>query len=448
MIPLRLQVCSRGTSGVGMGRSITLGEIEKLLRRQLDDNFTTISANEYDDTSRSIVEMLNALNNQRSELTQRHTTDLDESEKRLRRIIESTPVGICITNEDGIYEYVNPTYCRLYGYDERELIGNSFLIVVPAEHREELARLHAEFMGRRYELRGEWSVVKKGGLPMSILADAAYIIDTDHRPKKVTFVLDITERKRAEELLEQTVEQLNLEIQRREILEQTKNEVERMIRHDLRNPLNGIMAAAEILMADDLSDEQRDLCVMIRESGGKLNSMLSASMDLVRMERGSYVLKAEPVDLCAVLKTVRQEMRPLAGSEGVTVAFILDGEPMDWDSKLPLEGETLYVADLFANVIRNAVEGSKRGDTVTVKLTSGETYEISIHNTGVVPDEIRDIFFERYATAGKKSGTGLGTYVAALITKVHNGTIAFETDEQKGTTVRISLPQTQPRPTS
>jgi len=424
-------------------RTISLAEVAELLRSQLNNQYVPLSESEFDDESRHLVGALNAMHNRELALTESFNTDLERSEKRLRQIIESTPVGICITNEDGLYEFVNPTYCRLYGYDESELVGKSFLTVVPPEHHEELTRLHSEFMGRRYELRGEWSVVKKGGIPMSILADAAYIVDIDNKPKKVTFVLDITERKRSEELLERTVEQLNTEMKRREVLEQTKNEVERMIRHDLRNPLNGIMAAAEILMADELNDEQRELCVMIRESGGKLNSMLSASMDLVRMESGNYVLRSETLDLISVLKTVRQEMRPLAGSAGVGVEFRLDGEELQWDGTLLLEGEALYIADLFANLIRNAVEGSKRGDTVTIRITTGDIYTTSIHNTGVVPEAIRDVFFERYATFGKKAGTGLGTYVAALITKVHNGTITFETSEKTGTTVTVSLPRKQ-----
>lgn len=430
-------------------KTLTLAQVKDLLAMQLDGSYVPLEPADYDDpVARALAANLNEIHTNRDDLQQNYNTELKRSEERLRRIIESTPVGICITNEDGLYEYVNPTYLRLYGYDEEELLGESFLTVVPDEHKDELAHLHAEFMGRRYELRGEWSVVKKDGSPLSILADAAYITDIDGKPKKVTFVVDISERKRAEELLRTTVDRLNEEIAQRTMLEKTKNEVERMIRHDLRNPLNGIMAAAEILMTDDITDEQRELCLVIRESGGKLNSMLSASMDLVRMESGTYVLKRETVDLVSVLKGIRQEMRPLAVSAGVGVRFLLDGSELNWSDSLPLEGETLYVSDMLANIIRNAVEGSKRGDTVTVELTSGETHTISVHNSGVVPAEIRDVFFERYATSGKKNGTGLGTYVAALISRVHNGDIRFETSETKGTTVEITLPRHQPSQSS
>jgi PAS domain-containing protein len=52
------------------------------------------------------------------------------SEARLRTIIDSTPLGICITNEDGIFEYVNDAYCRIYGYAPTELIGEHFTKIV------------------------------------------------------------------------------------------------------------------------------------------------------------------------------------------------------------------------------------------------------------------------------------------------------------------------------
>jgi PAS domain S-box-containing protein len=117
-------------------------------------------------------------------------------------VIEKTPVAICITNEKHLYEYVNPAYCKLYGYEFDELIGESFLIVVPEEFQTELVSLHDQFMNREYELEGNWEVVRKDGTRLQILANAAYVVDEQGRPKKVTFVLDVTEKMNAIEKVE------------------------------------------------------------------------------------------------------------------------------------------------------------------------------------------------------------------------------------------------------
>jgi PAS domain S-box-containing protein len=431
-----------------MSESIDLSEVTSLLKELHSGTYREIPVDDSpSEERRQFVSALNALAAQKSDLIQNYNEDLKQSETRLRNIIESTPVGICITDEQGYFEYMNPTYCKLYGYEPSDLIGNHFTMMVPEKNRETLIHLHSEFMGRRYELRGEWEVVRADGSPMAIIADAAYIIDVDGLPKKVTFVLDISERKKAEELLEQTVNQLNEEIRQREELERVKTEVERMIRHDLRNPLNGVIAAAEIMMADDLTAEHRELCVIIRESGRKLDSMLSSSMDLVKMEEGTYELRARPMNLVEVLKEVRRETEPLAANSNIEVRYKIDGEPMRGSELLQMEGERLYLADALANLVRNAIEASGSGNEVQVDVTSGDDFQIAIHNTGVVPEEIRTVFFDRYATSGKKGGTGLGTYVAALITRMHSGSIDYTTSEQDGTTVSLILPKTQPRAT-
>ncbi len=112
-------------------------------------------------------------------------------------VVEKAPVGICITNRSYIYEYVNEAYCRVYGYTQEDLVGKPFTMVVPKEHRRELIELHDRFMDQEYELTGEWNVRAKDGTPLTILANAVYVVDEKRNPKKITFVLDITARTRA-----------------------------------------------------------------------------------------------------------------------------------------------------------------------------------------------------------------------------------------------------------
>lgn len=116
----------------------------------------------------------------------------------LHTILDATPVGVCITTEDGIFEQVNPAYSRLYGYTAEELIGRPFTMIVPPEDRDRLAALHRSFIEEGVEIRGEWPVLLKDGTRKEILADACRVVGPDRQQRKVTFVLDITERKRLE----------------------------------------------------------------------------------------------------------------------------------------------------------------------------------------------------------------------------------------------------------
>lgn len=127
-----------------------------------------------------------------------HLTADGAATAMLQTILDSTPVGVCITTEDGIFEQVNPAYCRLYGYTAEELIGRPFTMIVPPEDTDQLAALHRAFVDDGAEIRGEWPVLLKDGTRKQILADACRVVAPDGRYRKVTFVLDITERKRLE----------------------------------------------------------------------------------------------------------------------------------------------------------------------------------------------------------------------------------------------------------
>jgi len=424
-------------------------EVKRLLNELLNDRYKEIPLEQVnDEEDRELVQAINTLYHQRQASVSVYQDNLKKSEQRLREIIETTPVGICITNAEGVYEYVNKPYCRLYQYEPEELIGRHFTMVVPEHDRVRLTNLHEEFMGRRWELRGEWSVVRKDGEEVNILADAAYIIDVDGRPKKVTFVVDITDRKRAEEQLREMVDRLNHEIEERKRIERIKGEVERLIQHDLRNPLNGILNAAELLLRDNPTESQRELLVMIKESGNKLNTMISSSMDLVRMEEGTYELELQQLNVVDLLRAVHSQLQSLSESRGVHLVYLMDGKPLDWDRDYPVFGEVIYLEELLANLIRNAIEASPRDAVVSVAVTGNGSYLFDIHNQGVVPEPVRDRFFERYATHGKKGGNGLGTYVAALVAKTHGGSVRFTTGQEEGTHVLVDLPKRPAVPTS
>ncbi len=126
--------------------------------------------------------------------------EVPRGEIRLKNIIERTPVGICITDHNGNFEFTNASYQKIYKYSTEELMGKHFTLVVPNGSKDFFRQLHDTFIygSDGNETRGEWTVVDKYGSKLSIIADAVKIIGTDGNPKKVTFVIDITERKKVE----------------------------------------------------------------------------------------------------------------------------------------------------------------------------------------------------------------------------------------------------------
>ena len=145
-------------------------------------------------------------------------------------------------------------------------------------------------------------------------------------------------------------------------------------------------------------------------------------------------LQREPVDLLSVANSV------------ITLLFAelqenaIEIQTVDLDKLPTIEADVEQLKWVFTNLIKNAVEASPDGETITVTLDQNDTMCVRIRNKGAVPESIRDSFFDKYITAGKVDGTGLGTYSARLMVETQGGTIQLDSSELGATTVTVCLP--------
>jgi PAS domain S-box-containing protein len=231
---------------------------------------------------------------------------------------------------------------------------------------------------------------------------------------------DITERKRAEAFRE---------------------DVDRVIRHDLRSPIAATMAGINLLrISGELSPSQRETLDMMERANQRQLTLLDTSMTLYRMEAGTYDLTTEPVDLLAVLEEVRAELTHLAVARHAAVRMDTP-EPA---SMPPTPGDAWLCRAILSNLIRNALEAVPEGMTeaaVTIRLqAAGGQAVVTITNPGAVPEDIRPLFFEKYVTSGKSGGTGLGTYSARIMAEAQGGSVTLDSTRPDWTTVTVTLP--------
>jgi PAS domain S-box-containing protein len=132
---------------------------------------------------------------------QEFMAELRKSESRFRSIIEKCIIGICITDENGFFEYVNDAYCKIYSYKPEEMLGKHFAMVAASQNKQLLMDLHDEFILTGENVKTDWTVLDRYGNEKYVVADAARIVDANGRYRKVTFVEDVTAEKRAKEAL-------------------------------------------------------------------------------------------------------------------------------------------------------------------------------------------------------------------------------------------------------
>ncbi|MEO5364684.1 MAG: response regulator, partial [Magnetococcus sp. DMHC-8] len=222
-----------------------------------------------------------------------------------------------------------------------------------------------------------------------------------------------------------------------------REDVERISHHDIKGPLSAILGLPAVLLADgEHTEGQKALLRQIERSGYLILELLNRSLDLFKMENGTYQLQPERFDLLEVLEHIRNDV----GKRSAPRAIHIDIDNQDHTGPFAsffVAGEKMLCYSLFYNLIQNAIEASPDQGRIPIRLTpAGSFGVIRITNTGEVPPAIRPTFFDKYVTSGKPDGTGLGTYSARLATHIQGGRIELDAGQAGETTVIVTLPRT------
>jgi CheY-like chemotaxis protein len=220
-----------------------------------------------------------------------------------------------------------------------------------------------------------------------------------------------------------------------------REEVEAMLRHDVKAPLAGLVGLARELACDAaVSPAHIAKVQMIEQAAMQALNTVRLSSALLNVENGNFRLSPEPVALAPLLQQVSAVARAAQGEKRVAVAVAAD----DGAQPLCASGEVALCQAIFQNLLNNACEAAPEDGTVTVTVWDEAPLRIVIENAGVVPAAIRERFFERNVTAGKAGGSGIGTYSARLLTEAQGGSIALACDDARNrTTLTVQLPRWQ-----
>ena len=218
-----------------------------------------------------------------------------------------------------------------------------------------------------------------------------------------------------------------------------REDMERVTRHDLKNPLTGVFSGVELLESCGyVNAEQKEYIDIIKESAHKVLQLINFSLDLFKMEQKIYRLVPVDVAILEILHRIEQELSGLIRLRESGVRIRVNGGPPSSKDPVVLRGEPLLFYSMLVNLIKNAVEAGPVGEKVDVDLTlDDQGARVEIHNQGQVPEVVRERFFDKYVTHGKTEGTGLGTYSARLIAHTLKGEISMTSSQADGTRIAI-----------
>ena len=325
---------------------------------------------------------------------------IEEQRERYRRLVEAAPVAIVTCDADGRVALANDAAADLFE-TEGELVGTSLLDFVHDDDRAGAAdRLHTVLETRTAVSSTETKLRADDGTVRHAITTSVPITHDDE-PAVQVVLTNITERKRYEQRLNETVEEL----------ERSNERLDRfasMLAHELRNPLN----VAKIYVGQ-IDAEDRTAVEQVDDALDRIEEMIDV---LLVLAKGSDVAECQQV---VRLDDVAREAWDQLDTDEAT---------LDVDTSRAIHGDHNPVHHLFENLFSNSIEHGSESDTVRLgDLDSG--FYVEDDGSGI-PESEREAIFE----AGHSSDGGLGlglTYVARLA-DAYNWTVEVTESEAGG----------------
>jgi PAS domain S-box-containing protein len=347
---------------------------------------------------------------------------------RLNLLMNTAPVGLAFWDTALRYVRINERLAEMNGRSVAEHLGCSVREVLPAlaDTLEPIFRrvLETGQPVRDLEVTGETSAAP--GVQRHWLASYYRVLDVDGAALGLAgVVVEITDRKRAEEELRQ--------------MAKLRERFIAIVSHDLRNPLNAILLSAQTLLHSESGGKQHLKAVhRITTSAQRMSRMISDLLDFTRGRlRGGIPIHPQPSHLQQICRHVVEELE--AGHPGRELRLSAEGRFHGaWDPD--------RLAQAFGNLGKNALEYSPEGTPVDLVLRDeGDTVSVAVHNEGppIAAEALPFVFepFLRAVQAHSSSGLGLGLFIVQQIITAHGGTVEVRSTEAEGTTFTVRLPR-------
>lgn len=353
------------------------------------------------------------------DITQKRKNEADL--RILWKAIEQSPSSIVITDKTGNITYVNPGLCQTTGYSLQEAIGQNPRILKSGQHDASFYKEMWSTISSGKIWQGEICNRKKDG---SLFWEQASISPVVNEDGKISHYIAVKD-----------------DISERKELDRLKEDIEQIMRHDLKTPLNAIIGYPQLLLKSNLTERQQKMIEQMHTAGNSMLQIINSYLDMTKMEAGTYELNPIPLDLIGILKRVMDDLQSKGYKGQAELKLTVNHHPINENDLISVIGEEILCYSLFSNLVKNAVEATPEYDVVLINiLPHSSAVDIIVSNKGVVPEEIKERFFEKYVTAGKRGGTGLGTYSAKLMAETQEGSVAMQSSEEQGTIITVTMP--------
>ena len=367
------------------------------------------------------------------------------AEVKFRALVEQSIVGIYIIQDDR-FVYVNPRMAKIFGRPEEEMTSRTLYdFLVPEDHalaRENIRkRISGEVPSIHYHLR----MLHQSGAVLQVEVHSSRT-DYEGRPAVMGTLLDITERKRANEEKVKLENQL-LQSQKMEAVGQLAGG----IAHDFNNILTAIIGFSTLIdMHLSAHDPNKDHIKQVLAAADRAAELTKGLLAFSRKQ----VINPKPVDLNQIISKAEKFMKCIIPED---IEFKMSYK----NDALIINADTGQIEQIIMNLVTNARDAMPTGGLLSIETDAvvladdfikahgfGEPGHYAVltfsdSGAGMNPEVCKNVFEPFFTTKEVGKGTGLGLSIVYGIIKQHNGFINVYSEPGKGTTFRIYLPLIQ-----
>lgn len=369
---------------------------------------------------------------------------LRRSESRFRRLYDSNVVGMVFAHADGRVLDANDAACRIFGRTRDEMLAGlmNWRAATPPEFAQRDLQAIEECLQKGSCAPYEKEVINASGARVPVLLATAALMGIEN--EYVAVVVDVTERKRAEEAM-------RLAREAAETSNRLKDEFLATVSHELRTPLNAMLGWTQLLRASpprDPAELQRALETIERNARAQ-TQLIEDLLDVSRIISGKMRIQVQPVDPAPIIDAAIASVEPAATAKGVRLVRDYDSCPVR------VLADSQRLQQIAWNLIANAIKFTPRGGTVAVSLAPLDGHvQFSVSDTGMgIDPEFLPHVFERFTQADpsptrRHGGLGLGLGIVRHLVEMHGGTVeADSAGRDRGATFRVRLPAVEePQP--
>ena len=358
---------------------------------------------------------------------------LRESERMHRLTLDSVRDYAILTMDiEGRITGCNAGTEQVLGYREVELLGQPGTVIYIAEDiRDGIPRRDLERAGARGAGDDERWHVRKGGTRFWGSGLVMPLLDEAGQLRGFTKVVrDMTERKRAEEVLKEA--------------DRRKDEFLAMLAHELRNPLAAIHNAAQLARKPDLpADKLGWTHEVIANQVRHLTHLVDDLLDVSRITRGKIRLRVEPLDLATILERAVETARPSIDEGRHHLSLSIEPGP------LQVVGDPIRLEQVFVNILANAAKYTEPGGQISLaaRQDGANGLVVRVLDTGIgIASEMLPRVFDLFAQVDRsldrsQGGLGIGLTIARRLVEYHGGTIeADSVGPGRGSEFTVRLP--------